>query len=199
MWHTIVFMQGDEGREVVDQLCNVEGVVAHGITVESVYAAVEHLKQWDYGDESEHSPEEREPWGPHDEITQMDDYTLSWHLGLGYVGLYRNTSHVNYPHFPGRLYDCPACEERCHCSVDGSECVWSGHQRRRTIYGDYVAPAVTVSGAAGPWHIESEQGGVTLCGKTLSGTLSHMDLHVSFLECSRCMALGEVRFDGRTP
>lgn len=41
--------------------------------------------------------------------------------------------HVNYPHEPGRLYDCPACEARCHCGpgvAAGSEteCIWSGHE-----------------------------------------------------------------------
>ncbi|MFE6739848.1 hypothetical protein [Streptomyces tubercidicus] len=52
--------------------------------------------------------------------------------------------HVDYPHEPGRLLDCPACESRCHCGEahDGScthpmgdgklhhttECVWPGHE-----------------------------------------------------------------------
>lgn len=36
--------------------------------------------------------------------------------------------HVNYPHEPGRLYDCPACEERCWCdsSPGTTECIYSG-------------------------------------------------------------------------
>lgn len=39
--------------------------------------------------------------------------------------------HVNYPHHPGRLYDCPACEARCHCTqavLDGTEtpCIYAG-------------------------------------------------------------------------
>ena len=24
--------------------------------------------------------------------------------------------HADYPHLPGRLHDCPACEARCHCT-----------------------------------------------------------------------------------
>lgn len=32
------------------------------------------------------------------------------------------SGHVDYPHEPGRLYDCPECEKRCHCT-DGS-CVY---------------------------------------------------------------------------
>lgn len=35
--------------------------------------------------------------------------------------------HVNYPHEPGYLYDCQACEAECHCEPGGTECVWSGH------------------------------------------------------------------------
>jgi hypothetical protein len=40
--------------------------------------------------------------------------------------------HVNYPHHPGRLYDCPACEAQCNCTPgypdDGTtECIWAGH------------------------------------------------------------------------
>lgn len=27
-------------------------------------------------------------------------------------------THVDYPHEPGRLYDCPACEAECHCTGD---------------------------------------------------------------------------------
>jgi hypothetical protein len=36
------------------------------------------------------------------------------------------SSHVNYPHFPGRLYDCEACESMCHCTPGEAECVYSG-------------------------------------------------------------------------
>ena len=33
--------------------------------------------------------------------------------------------HVDYPHEPGYLYDCPACEARCHCEdTDNAECVY---------------------------------------------------------------------------
>lgn len=34
--------------------------------------------------------------------------------------------HVDYPHFPGRLYDCPACEAKCHCKAGETECVFEG-------------------------------------------------------------------------
>jgi hypothetical protein len=34
--------------------------------------------------------------------------------------------HVSYPHLPGRLYDCPACEAECHCTPGDAECVYGG-------------------------------------------------------------------------
>jgi hypothetical protein len=42
-------------------------------------------------------------------------------------------THVNYPHEPGRLYDCPACEARCHCTGERSdtECIYSGPRDHR--------------------------------------------------------------------
>lgn len=36
------------------------------------------------------------------------------------------SEHVNYPHEPGRLYDCPACEAQCHCTYGDEECVFEG-------------------------------------------------------------------------
>lgn len=34
--------------------------------------------------------------------------------------------HVNYPHHPGYLYDCPACEAECFCDADAisSLCIY---------------------------------------------------------------------------
>jgi hypothetical protein len=34
--------------------------------------------------------------------------------------------HADYPHEPGRLYDCPACEASCHCTAGYTQCVYSG-------------------------------------------------------------------------
>jgi hypothetical protein len=34
--------------------------------------------------------------------------------------------HADYPHEPGRLYDCPACESHCYCRPGETECVFSG-------------------------------------------------------------------------
>lgn len=64
--------------------------------------------------------------------------------------VFLNEDHADYPHKPGRLHDCHACEGHCHCGeahdegcqpggayehpmTDGklyhtTECVWSGHE-----------------------------------------------------------------------
>jgi hypothetical protein len=34
--------------------------------------------------------------------------------------------HDDYPHHPGYLAGCTACEERCHCEVGNVQCVYSG-------------------------------------------------------------------------
>lgn len=39
-----------------------------------------------------------------------------------------STGHVDYPHEPGYLIGCPACEERCHCEGTGNAlCVYQHH------------------------------------------------------------------------
>lgn len=35
--------------------------------------------------------------------------------------------HVDYPHTPGYLHDCPACAARCHCSPGSADCVFDGY------------------------------------------------------------------------
>ena len=54
---------------------------------------------------------------------------FDWHGIL--VEMYSMTvldepEHVDYPHEPGRLYGCPACEFRCHCTPGNAECVYDG-------------------------------------------------------------------------
>jgi len=39
--------------------------------------------------------------------------------------------HVEYPHLPGYLYDCPACEMSCHCAEGTAECVYGGEHLDR--------------------------------------------------------------------
>jgi hypothetical protein len=44
----------------------------------------------------------------------------------GWMILCQNEIHANYPHEPGRLYDCVACESVCHCTRGSTECVFDG-------------------------------------------------------------------------
>jgi len=41
--------------------------------------------------------------------------------------------HADFPHEPGRLYGCGACEAACHCAPGASECVFSGDHATFTI------------------------------------------------------------------
>ena len=36
------------------------------------------------------------------------------------------SEHSGYPHHPGYLHGCPACEERCFCAPGSAECVYGG-------------------------------------------------------------------------
>lgn len=88
-WVSIVFIDGDEGHELVRKLERAEGVVYHGATDESIAEAVAYLKDWDYGDESEVNITDEPQWGASDYLARVDDYVLAWHTGLGYVSLNR--------------------------------------------------------------------------------------------------------------
>lgn len=57
-----------------------------------------------------------------------------------------------------------------------------------TIYGDYVAPAVTDGGR---WHIQGVPADHALCGKSLRADRRRMELHISLVECSQCKDVGE--------
>lgn len=51
-------------------------------------------------------------------------YEGSHDLGVAYnVVIIR---HADYPHEPGRLYDCPACEAKCHCVEGYTQCIFTG-------------------------------------------------------------------------
>lgn len=104
----IVFLQGDD--DITDALYNVEGVVAHGQTEESIDAAIQYMLQWDYGEgeEQEYVPSENfyatdpgGPWGAGSDVHHQRDgetcLVLSSHLGLGHAGLIRI------------IEDCPFC------------------------------------------------------------------------------------------
>jgi hypothetical protein len=95
-YQSIVFLQGDDASAPIDALYNREspgsrdwpvGVVYHGPSEESIVAAFEYLKQWDYGEPTETL--EAPGSGQSDDVWEQAGYRLSAHLGLGYMGLER--------------------------------------------------------------------------------------------------------------
>lgn len=85
---TVVFMQGDEAYEVTDKLLNVEGVVMHGATEESVSEAIAYLSQWGMGEDMTWS--ESAPWGQQDHVWEAEGYILTASRGGGFVSLNRS-------------------------------------------------------------------------------------------------------------
>jgi hypothetical protein len=91
-YHTIVYLQGQEATELIDK-------IEHGgftlVDDDPEYKEVlNHLAQWDYGPENEHSPTDSPPWGSHDynhTIPACDDwqYTIAWNSSLDYISLTR--------------------------------------------------------------------------------------------------------------
>ncbi len=80
------------------------------------------------------------------------------------VPLAKLTAHADYPHGPGTLYDCPACELACHCSADDLEsgdvaCISGKCQAYSEMVDEYFGPdalelahdAYEASGMAGAY------------------------------------------------
>ncbi|WP_454852169.1 hypothetical protein [Promicromonospora soli] len=84
-WWDVVFLQGDEGHEVVDL-----------IEEQGVDAAIEHLAQWDYAEETRNTALFHGhiytdlPTNGGDHTASSGPYTLVWHPGLGHVNLLRD-------------------------------------------------------------------------------------------------------------
>lgn len=89
-WVTIVFMQGEEADEVLAMLYEIDDFVWSGPYEESIARTVKHLKQWDYGEESEvYTLHTTEPWGTHDQTVEHDGYVLAWSIYLPHISLNR--------------------------------------------------------------------------------------------------------------
>lgn len=111
---SIVFMQGDEGRKVVDALTHTDGVVVHGATAASIAATVEYLAQWDYGEYHDLGSTSRA--GSRDDRFQVDNYLLTWNTGLGYVGLEVMLDDEN--HYPDAVATCRGCGQPVDYCLD---------------------------------------------------------------------------------
>jgi hypothetical protein len=46
---------------------------------------------------------------------------------------YREDGHVDYPHFPGSLFDCEECESTCYCVHGETQCVHCAIKAERKL------------------------------------------------------------------
>jgi hypothetical protein len=102
-YQSIVFLQGDDANEPLDALYARQGdsICYSGPFAETVDAAFEYLRAWDYGEPTEETDEPS--CGTSDDTWEQDGYRLSAHLGLGYIGLERIVT------LPVESYRCPCC------------------------------------------------------------------------------------------
>jgi hypothetical protein len=83
-WYSVVFLQGEEGYDVVDL-----------IDAQGPNAAIEHLSAWDYGSETRGTALFHDhtyttlPTEPGGHSIESGPYALVWHTGLGHVSLLR--------------------------------------------------------------------------------------------------------------
>ena len=71
----VVFLQGDEALEPLAILDE-----------KGEQAAIEYLKQWDYGDNPVIESKQW-PWGMSDRNYKEGNYILSYNMGIGYISL----------------------------------------------------------------------------------------------------------------
>lgn len=94
-WVSVVFLQGEEADEAFALLYDIDGVVWSGPYAESITACGEHLAQWDYGTEIEHTLYDTPPWGSQDRTVTFRDYTIAWDTGATCIGMYRTITGEN--------------------------------------------------------------------------------------------------------
>lgn len=93
-WHSIVFVQGEEADKVFEMLYEIDGVLWSGPYAETIERTVEHLSQWDSGEESEHSPTDEPQFGSESRTAEHNGYTLAWDTHMGCLSLNRETKEV---------------------------------------------------------------------------------------------------------
>ena len=91
-WASIVFLQGDEADVVLDM-----------IDRSGPDAAIEHLSQWDYGEETTNAATinghvyDTPPSGSSDRVVAEGRYMLTYNPDYGYVSLLRNLNDPSQP------------------------------------------------------------------------------------------------------
>lgn len=135
---SVIFMQGDEGRRVVDALTHTEGIEMRGVTAASIEATVDHLAQWDTGEYPDLGSTTRA--GIHDHRAQVDAYLLTWNTGLGYVGLEVVLDGID--HTPIDVTTCRGCEQPIDMCLDHTHTPDTESEEWTTDY-DATAAAIT--------------------------------------------------------
>uniref|UniRef100_UPI0037CB1D23 hypothetical protein n=1 Tax=Nesterenkonia ebinurensis TaxID=2608252 RepID=UPI0037CB1D23 len=148
-WLNVVFLQGDEADQVLDV-----------IDREGTDAAIEHLKGWDYGDETTDAALENgyvydePPTGALDRIVTAADYTLTYAHAHGHVALLRA---YDVPPDPA-LEDTDVVSAREAISGVGSLERSTARARRRPTARAPQAPKREVDWFAGPTRSSSSAG-----------------------------------------
>jgi hypothetical protein len=89
VYETVVFLDGDDYDEWEALMYPDRDGVSLGWP-DGKEAAMEHLKQWEYGEPTE--PYGAPPWGSSDYTYEAPGYVMSWNVGLSYASLTRVTN-----------------------------------------------------------------------------------------------------------
>ena len=73
-YENIIFLQEHHAEEAITILDN-----------DGREAAMDYLKQWDYGDGGDYS--DNPPWGTSDSIYRSGDYIMTFNARMPYIGL----------------------------------------------------------------------------------------------------------------
>lgn len=126
-YEQIVFMQGDDADEPIDILYARDKEETNipyyrGPFAESIAAAFEYLKQWDYGEGGE--VRKGPSSGQGDDFWEEGGYRMSAHCGLGHIGLERILSDDSTCGTCGRTWHSvatPTPSARCPFEYDHEE------------------------------------------------------------------------------
>lgn len=128
-WLNVVFLQGDEADAVLDL-----------IDRDGADAAIEHLAQWDYGDETTDAAlengyvyDDQPPSNGTDQTVTSSEYAVTYNHALGHVGLYRQ---LDTPPDPALLNDPPVpASISTEPSPHAQQAAHEGREARRAALG----------------------------------------------------------------
>ena len=77
-YSNIIFLQGEEANEVINIL-----------EKQGEQKAFDYLQQWNYGESpiETNNNQDFTPWGTNDRLYKIDNYVMSYNLGIPYIGL----------------------------------------------------------------------------------------------------------------